>query len=53
MPCDYDGNHATDRAVFRPSTGTWYMEGASPVSFGLNGDRPLPLTAAIRQVFFP
>ncbi len=50
-----DGSH-TDIAVFRPSTGVWYVSpggGGTVTVFGGAGDRPLPLPVAIRQVFFP
>jgi hypothetical protein len=44
VPADYNGDHKTDIAVWRTSTGSWffYLNGASPVQWGLSGDVPLP-----------
>jgi PKD repeat protein/flagellar hook assembly protein FlgD len=39
---DFDGDGATDPAVFRASTGAWYIEGQDPAYFGLAGDIPVP-----------
>lgn len=39
---DYDGNGRTDRAIWRPSTGVWYVPGLPPVRWGVDGDRPVP-----------
>ena len=43
---------STDRGVFRPSAGGWYVQGQPNVFLGVNGDIPLPLPQAIYRVFF-
>jgi hypothetical protein len=40
-PSDTDGNGRSDIALFRPSTGTWYVRGSSPIRWGQNGDIPV------------
>ncbi|HSK73123.1 MAG TPA: VCBS repeat-containing protein, partial [Pyrinomonadaceae bacterium] len=45
-PSDFDGDGATDRSIFRPSTGEWYIfhSGSGALTggpFGTNGDIPL------------
>jgi len=43
----FDGDGTSEFGVFRPSTGVWYSlnstdGGVQTVSFGLNGDKPVP-----------
>lgn len=43
---------ATEVAVFRPSVGGWYVQGAGSVFFGLSTDVPLSLPAAVYGEYF-
>ena len=38
---DFNGNGGSDLAVFRPSTGTWFINGVGSGPFGLTGDIPV------------
>jgi len=40
---DFFGDSRCERAVFRPSTGRWYIERNASVGFGTTGDVPLAL----------
>ena len=45
VPADFDGNGGSDIAIFRPSTGDWYiLRSPTPLVFhwGQNGDVPSP-----------
>jgi hypothetical protein len=39
---DFDGDGDTDRAVFRPSSGQWFVRGVATVGWGTSGDIPVP-----------
>jgi succinate-acetate transporter protein len=45
-PGDYDGDGKFDAAIFRPSTGMWWVSrstsGYTNTPFGENGDMPVP-----------
>jgi hypothetical protein len=42
-----------DIAVYRPSTGQWFVRGGPVTHWGANGDIPLPLPPAIYRAYFP
>jgi hypothetical protein len=46
VPGDYDGDGKADTAIFRPTTGAWWMNrttaGVTISQLGLSGDKPIP-----------
>jgi hypothetical protein len=42
VPADYDGNGTSDIAIWRPSTGEWWIRGQATVQWGTAGDIPIP-----------
>jgi beta-N-acetylhexosaminidase len=42
VPADYAGNGKTQLAVFRPSSGDWYVRGVGKIPYGRHGDVPVP-----------
>ncbi|MEX2539648.1 MAG: hypothetical protein WD646_13450, partial [Actinomycetota bacterium] len=42
VPGDYDGNGTTDIAVYRPSTGHWFIKGQPGIRWGIPDDVPVP-----------
>ena len=42
MPGDYNGDGVTDIAVYRPTSGQWFVRNQFAVSFGDPGDIPVP-----------
>lgn len=39
---DYNGDNHSDIAVWRPSSGIWYVRGISTTQWGVAGDIPVP-----------
>ncbi|MGI8683954.1 MAG: TolB family protein [Acidimicrobiales bacterium] len=43
QPADFDGNGTTDKSIYRPSTGQWFVRGGSPelTQYGATSDLPV------------
>ena len=39
---DFNGDGRTDVSVFRPSNGTWFVQGGLTTNWGVSGDIPVP-----------
>jgi len=42
VPAGYTGDGKADMAVWRPSTGVWWVRGLPPTRWGKLGDVPVP-----------